>query len=123
MMSHDLETRLLALAATLGRLELSPGLPAPAEHDSDLQAAATSQADALLGRIAAVTELLKQRDAVWDAMDVTAARLVLSDLAILTGWWRGLGSVTSTRLEIASMELQDAIRSLQRALKTPYSGS
>lgn len=118
-MTADLETRLLALAATLGRLELTPGLPAPSEHDADLQAAATSQADALLGRIAAVTELLKQRDAVWDAMDVTAARLVLSDLAVLTGWWRGLGSVISARLEIASMELPDALRSVQRALKTP----
>lgn len=119
MMSHDLETRLLALAAALGRLELSPALSAGAEHEADLQAAATSQADALLGRIAAVTELLKQRDAGWDAMDETAARLVLSDLAILTGWWRGLGSVTSARLEIASMELPDALRSVQRALKTP----
>lgn len=116
-MTDDLEARFRALVEKLGAPAPLAVPSAGVEHDADLQAAATAQADALLRRIAALAETLQGRAGGWDLMDEAAARLLLSDLAILTGWWRGLGDLASARLDAAASELQEAAHASERTLK------
>ncbi len=117
-MSDDFEARLRDLAEKLGPPVLMSPTPAAITHDADLQAAATLQADVLLRRVAALTDILKLRAGAWDALDDVSSRMLLSDLAILTAWWRGLGSLTSARLESAGTELRAALHAADRTLKS-----
>lgn len=115
----DLEKRLQSLVEKLGAQPPIPSSNETAANNADLQATATAQVDALLVRIAALTSALNERGNALDAVDRVTARLLLNDLAMLAGWWRGLGDLASARLESAAGELEEAARAADRALKDP----
>ena len=112
--------RLDALAAALGAP--APGAPAVSsdalpDDVADLQRAVTAYLDVLLQRVAGVTALLRSHDDRWDAVDQVAARLVLSDLAVVAGIARALDQFAGSRLAWASNELREAGREADRILK------
>lgn len=120
-MDLEVRSRLDALATALGTP--APGAPAVSSDASpddvaDLQRAVSAHLDVLLQRVAGVTALLRRHDDNrWDAVDQVAARLVLSDLAVVAGIARALDQFAGSRLAWASNELREAGREADRILK------
>lgn len=119
-MDEDVRSRLGALAAAFG--SPAPGVPAVSGEASpdevaDLQRAVTACLDVLLQRVAGMTAWLHRHEDRWDAVDHVAARLVLSDLAIVAGLARALDQLAASRLAWASNELREAGREAERILR------
>jgi hypothetical protein len=118
-MDVDVQIRLEALAAALGAPAAVSAASSDAsrENVADLQRAVTANLDVLLQRVAGVTALLRKEEDGWDAVDQVAAKLILSDLAVVAGIARALGQLAESQLAWASSELRDAGREAERIIK------
>ena len=76
------------------------------------------QIDALVQRVAALTVVLQGRgSADWDEIDQLAARILMSDLAVITSMTRTLNDLSAARLSQALADLAAARRDADAALQ------
>ena len=108
----ELRVRLTALADAIG----APSSTAPKDANT-----ATSTVDRLVVRITNLSSELRRRSSPLDDIDVVTARLLLSELGVLTSTWQALGLDARHRLESALAELHNAKAEAERILKEPES--
>jgi hypothetical protein len=118
MTDPDLQ-RLQALISAIGAPTVAhPAVGADAGPGADTQRMTTPQIDALMQRIAALTVVLQgSRGGDWDEIDQLAARLLMSDLALITSLTRTLNDLSASRLAQALADLAEARRDADAALE------
>lgn len=101
--AHDQSSR---LAAAIGAPHVGSA--------QGLDARARALVDVLLGRLSRVSRTIGEGES-HDAIEEVASRLLLSDLAMLTGVLRTLNGSAAERLTQATAELEQARAALERA--------
>jgi hypothetical protein len=91
-----------------GGTEDPPSVIGTGGTESPPSTLANAATDHLLLRIAALTTQLRRRSAPLDDVDAVAARLLLSDLSVLTSTWQSLSVSTRETLDAAQAELDRA---------------
>jgi hypothetical protein len=116
---HDPDARRLqALISAFGEPAVAhPSVGGEDGDGADTQRMTTPQIDALLQRVAALTAVLGGRTGGdWDEIDQLAARILMSDLALITSMTRSLNDLSASRLARALADLAAAGQDADRAL-------
>jgi hypothetical protein len=120
MSDADLRHRLETVVAAIGppSVARSPIDGNEAPDGAGAQRIATTQIDALLRRVAALTSVIGAGGIrEWDDVDRVAAQLLLADLAAIASMTRALNELAASRLTSALDDLATAQRDVERSLQ------